>query len=421
MQSDRLELFKTILGVQSKSRKSEKMEDFILDFADALPFDVDLTMDDGNIYITKGRASTYPTFVAHTDTVHNIVADDEFQVVQTGDLLYGLNPIKKKMQGIGGDDKVGIFLALTLLEELDVVKVAFFRDEEVGCVGSAFADMDFFTKSAFVLEADRKGNDDFVRDISGVKLYGDNFAKAISPYLKLYGYKEYDFGGLTDVMLLKEMGLRVACANVSCGYYNPHMDGEIISIADVENTLNLFRDLAENLGYRKWKHTYQAPARRVQRYTGFNSTYYSTQKGTGGVQSFAEWKSSIKPATQQAAKSAAISVDSLLKADRELLEAAKDERAQAVNDYLNAGVWDDDDDETDIRDRSPMAQYGGRNPEYCPTCEQFGILDYDIEVGEWFCMICQDYVMDAELRVNALNALNDTNGVRSVATAVRVG
>jgi len=408
------------------------MEDFIIDYVDSLG--LVLVLKNGNIYVTKGKSSVYPTFVAHTDTVHSIVPDGQFQIVQTGDLLYGINPVRQKWQGIGGDDKVGIFLALVLLRDLPFVKVAFFKDEEIGCVGSAVADMKFFKNSAFVLEADRKGNDDFVTEISGVKLYGDNFSEAIKPFLKTYNYSEYDFGGLTDVMILKERGLRVACANVSCGYYNPHTDGETISIRDVQNTLDLFRDIAENLGYRKWKHSYQAPIRKTYRYMNGTeygwgdetnyANYWTRQKdgtyaqGSNRVTSFKQWDQQVAN-KKDVAKAIPATVASIIGQDRELLAQSKIEREAAVTEYVdNMGF---SDDETDMARRGTgSVGFGNGYNEWCPQCEEFGALEFDGVEADWFCLVCQQYLEESKAMAKA-RALLAEGEQMALTVGVRVG
>lgn len=435
MNKNDLKFLKAVLSVQSKSRNASRMEGFILDFVDYLGLTPN--MKNGNIYVTKGKASVYPTFVAHTDTVHSIVPDDQFKVVQTGDLLYGINPVQNKWQGVGGDDKVGIFLALTLLKELPAVKVAFFADEEIGCMGSAQADMKFFRNSSFVLEADRKGNKDFVSDISGVKLYGDNFSAAIKPYLLEYGYEEFDFGGLTDVMTLKENGLRVACANVSCGYYNPHTDGEMVSISDVQNVLNLFRALAENLGYRKWKHTYQPPVRKMYRYMGdygwssddrdaYRTAYYTANgyaKPGSKVSSFKSWEQG----RQKDDRPNPLTVADIVNKDRELLSLGESSLEDLADEYLD-GIGAVSDDETDramgaADDPYMFNGYDLSRGDFCPHCEAHGALDWDATWNDYFCLICQNYVLQA---VADSGAYGEGVGAaeiadRMVAAGIRVG
>jgi tripeptide aminopeptidase len=198
----------------------------------------------GNLYITKGKAQSFPCVVAHLDSVHAIGSD--LSILEYNGMLTGFNRNTMQQAGIGGDDKCGIYIALKCLEQFDNIKLAFFVDEERGCIGSGQADMLFFKDCKFVLQADRRGKSDFITNASGTDLSGADFQKAVQPYLTLYGFKK-ERGMMTDVMTLKENGLAVACANVSCGYYRPHSKDEYIVIADVENTLNLFKSIIKNL------------------------------------------------------------------------------------------------------------------------------------------------------------------------------
>ncbi len=233
-----------VLAIQSYSGKEFRMFAYLIRYCkrNNIPFNVD--RNNGNIYITKGEADTYPCIVAHMDTVHQI-NDWPLQVIESRGMLTGFDPGAMKQSGIGGDDKCGVYIALRCLEENDSLKVAFFVSEETGCVGSYAADMDFFSNTRFVLQADRREMSDFIVNASGTDLSGKEFQKAVAPYLKLYGFGKTS-GMMTDVMALKENGLKVACANVSCGYHRPHCNDEYVVIRQVENTLNLFLDIITN-------------------------------------------------------------------------------------------------------------------------------------------------------------------------------
>ena len=239
----RLNYLKKCLNVQSKSYKQENMVAFLKKEVNRISKGnaIKLYEDNGNLYITKGVGKTYPCVVAHMDTVHSIVED--FQIYELEDVLFSFDTKKFKQVGIGGDDKVGIFCALEALQTFDTIKIAFFRDEEVGCIGSGLADMDFFSDVSFVLQADRRGYKDFVRKISGNMLYDDKFANAIEEVLVKYGKEECLLGGSTDVNVLHRKGIGVAVANCSCGYYKPHSDGEYVVISEVFATSDLFRDI----------------------------------------------------------------------------------------------------------------------------------------------------------------------------------
>lgn len=231
-------LLEEILNIQSYTHKTDRMTNYIA--SKCVEMGCYVYEDNGNLYVTKGDAENYPCIVAHTDTVHDIIRG--YKVIMDDNIAMAYDVINNKPTGIGGDDKVGIYIALQCLTDLPYCKAAFFRDEEIGCEGSYLADLDFFNDCRFVLQCDRKGNSDFINNIMGVELYGKSFRKAISPILKKYGYRERD-GGMTDVYQLKENGLGIAVANMSCGYYNPHTDGEIVNFEDVRNCLSMVKDI----------------------------------------------------------------------------------------------------------------------------------------------------------------------------------
>lgn len=253
-----LELLKEVLSIQTYSHDQEQMLEYLVNYIFGKE-NITWQIDNGNLYITKGDSETFPCIVAHMDTVHQITSD--LTIIQHNDLLGGYNMLEMNPTGIGGDDKVGVFIALSLLDELDDIKVAFFRDEEVGCEGSYLADMDFFNDCRFVLQADRRGNKDFIVDASGVELSSDRFRKDVKKIVKRYGYA-FRSGMMTDVMALKENDIKCSVANVSCGYYRPHTATEYVVISDVKNCLELFHDICVSMTdiyyheYRKIVYSY---------------------------------------------------------------------------------------------------------------------------------------------------------------------
>ena len=123
------------MGVQSATYETQEMDNFIYERFQEISKnseeDFRYIYEAGNTYITKGmHAKTYPCVVAHTDTVHDIHKD--FTLYDDNTIMFAMDMTQGLQVGIGGDDKVGIYVALEMLRELDVVKVAFFRDEETG-------------------------------------------------------------------------------------------------------------------------------------------------------------------------------------------------------------------------------------------------------------------------------------------------
>lgn len=270
---------KEILAIQTYSYEQWRMFAYLIRECNRNNYDY--FVEDGNIYVCKGNAEKYPCIVAHMDSVHEIGAD--LHPVEIDGNVTGIDRTTMQQSGIGGDDKVGIYIALECLNYFDNVKAVFFRDEEVGCVGSSLALMDFFNDCNFVLQCDRRGNSDFITNASGTELCSKSFKKAIKPIADQYGYK-FGNGMMTDVMTLKQKGLKVSCANISCGYYNPHMDNEYVNINDVENCLNLvfciFNDLVN-----EYPHNYTEVVRMSYKPL-YNSKKFIGSYGWGGYDNY---------------------------------------------------------------------------------------------------------------------------------------
>lgn len=265
------EKLREVLSIQSVSHDQFRMFAYIVRQVKQIPNAV-MFIDDGNLYITKGDAPTYPCMVAHMDTVHDIT-DDLFPLEFNG-MITGFDRINMEQVGIGGDDKVGIFIALECLRDFDNMKVAFFRDEEVGCHGSYGAQMDFFNDCRFVLQCDRRGNSDFITDAGGVELSSKCFQDDLLPIISSYGYK-FANGMMTDVMALKENQIEVSVANISCGYYNPHMPNEYVDVFDVMSCLDMCQTIIRyctDTYTHRYKPRYVAPVTPYSKYAKVSNT-----------------------------------------------------------------------------------------------------------------------------------------------------
>lgn len=238
-----MELLLDLFAIDSKSKKEDRMIAFLTEYISTKYPDATLIVDDfGNIYVKKGNSKTFPCIVAHIDTIFNFNPNKTILTYEK--FIFGFDEVNNNFLGLGADDKNGIWVALKCLEKYDSIKLAFFVGEEIGCVGSNKADMTFFKDCRFVLQCDRKNNCDFITSIMGTDLCGTNFIKKIP--LANFGYS-ITSGLSTDVWKLKEKGLKVACCNISCGYYNPHTDREITNFKDLTNCFNLVCWIIENM------------------------------------------------------------------------------------------------------------------------------------------------------------------------------
>ena len=265
-----MELLKSLYGVHSPSNKEDGMRTFLLkELANKKYGGASSSVDEhGNILITKGVSTSYPCAVAHIDEVHNTGIT---HVLELDGALIGLNSKLHSQNGIGADDKNGIWCALKLLEENPIMKVALFVGEEVGCIGSGKVNMAFFDDCQFVLEADRKGGSDFINSIAGMDLCSKEFLEDAK--IESFGYKA-TFGMMTDVQKLKARGLKVSCCNISCGYYEPHTKNEYTIFSELTNCLELMRGIVA-LG-KEYPHEYVAPVYTPPTYGGTSAPRYGT-------------------------------------------------------------------------------------------------------------------------------------------------
>lgn len=242
-----------VLRIQSHTYQQFRMFRYLIKQIRSIP-DCRYHTKRGNLYVTKGKARRYPAVVAHMDTVHPIVED--LSLIQSGNLITGFNRVTMTQTGIGGDDKVGIYIALQCLMIFKKLKVVFFRDEECGCKGSSEADLPFFNNCNFILQCDRMNNHDFVTVGAGIELSSKKFQSTIQSTIARKKYR-FSKGSLTDVVMLKSLGVECCVANISCGYYRPHTIHEYVDLADVENCLQLVTALIQQYGATYFPHDHK--------------------------------------------------------------------------------------------------------------------------------------------------------------------
>lgn len=172
----------------------------------------------GNFILVHGQAPVM--LVAHLDTVHEQPVKD-ICVSADGNII--MSP-----QGIGGDDRCGVF-ALVKIYRLSKIKpwLLFCCDEEIGGLGAkkfclAHQQLQLpndLDNLKFIIELDRKGKNDAV------------FYRCDNPdftaYISGKGFTTAQ-GSFSDISLIApELG--IAAVNLSCGYYAAHTRHEYIN------------------------------------------------------------------------------------------------------------------------------------------------------------------------------------------------
>ena len=189
----------------------------------------DVVVDDGFIY---ARGNIPYLVTAHMDTVHKEPVKEFYEFTDKDG-----NHILSSPQGIGGDDRCGIYMILDIIKNYKP-SVLFCEDEEKGCIGSEkFCKTKYINELSdmkFLIELDRAYNKDAVfYDCENL-----DFIKFIE---KTTGYKE-TIGSFTDISSLAPV-CKVAAVNFSCGYYHAHTLQEEVNVEEMLNTIEVVKKL----------------------------------------------------------------------------------------------------------------------------------------------------------------------------------
>ena len=219
----------------------------------------------GNLYMVKGEGlkvegeelKGYPTLVCHLDQVQALHSED-FEVREDNGMLYGWSEQNQRREGLGADDKNGIFVCLRCLEDCPQLKVFMAVGEEKGCIGSSRCDLSFFADSLYVLEPDCKGGEETHVVLKGIPCASKAFVEALQ--LETNGYTITEGKG-SDIFALTLSGIGVSCANIPVGYHHPHKDDEYTVLSELDNTLAYVRHLVQTLN-RRYPHEYKSDTQR---------------------------------------------------------------------------------------------------------------------------------------------------------------
>ena len=197
------------------------------------------------------------------DTVHRshieyIINKERLDIVEDDGKLTARHPNTDKQTGIGGDDKCGVYVCLEMFNKFDVLKGAFFVEEEIGMLGSRQADDNFFSNVGYAIQFDAP-SDNWISEVcSGVKLFDQEFKEEITQTLNESGYTKFSIDPFTDVNQLATK-YDFNCLNLGCGYYRQHTDSEYVVIEEVSNSLKAGEKLITKLGLEKYTHNKITP------------------------------------------------------------------------------------------------------------------------------------------------------------------
>ena len=226
-------------------------------------------IDEPGFLYAKGKVPVL--LVAHMDTVHNEQCKE-------------INHVNDKIsspQGIGGDDRCGVFIIMNLVKELNC-SVLLCEDEETGAVGARN-----FTKATYkykddsgeeidvkyienlgvnyMVEFDRKGNNDAVFYSCDNKDFID-FVEDMTCF-------KWARGSFSDISVLMPAA-KLSGVNLSCGYYNAHQLNEYVIYDEMMDTLEAAKAMIKEKCEKPFEYVakkYEYPKYNYQSY--HSSTY----------------------------------------------------------------------------------------------------------------------------------------------------
>lgn len=248
---------KEILSIPTFTKKEYRLIDYIREWSivNNLLYHQD---DYGNVYLTKGIISGleyYPCVTAHLDSVQakqipfihdNTRLDVQVEMVNEQTKLF------VEGMGIGGDDKCGVVIALSLFAHTEKLKVVLFVEEEGGSHGSNHMDIDWFHDVGYVIGFDSPELNRAAYSCVGNRLFSEElFIERIEPICSFYGIDNFRAEPNTDVRNIREK-TNIPCMNFGSGYYNPHQDTEYCIYEDMNVSFNLGLSLIEHLGIKMY-------------------------------------------------------------------------------------------------------------------------------------------------------------------------
>ena len=257
------DLMYKVLSVPSYTSKEHRMMEFLMSYAREKGYDGEID-EKGNIYLCKGNppdGGYYPCVTAHMDTVQYeqipfILAGTPIPLVT--EEINGKHRVYAENFGLGGDDKAGIVIALTIVDKLPACKAVFFVEEEAGCEGSRNVDLSWFKDVGYIMAFDSPEGNCASWSCCGECLFDKTFYDTYLVELgEKYGLTRFMSHPYTDVMILR-MDTALMCMNFGAGYYKYHTPYEYCIAEEMDNAAAMGIYLIGRLGFKEYLFPYSS-------------------------------------------------------------------------------------------------------------------------------------------------------------------
>lgn len=190
--------------------------------------------DAGNVWLTCQLPST-TLITSHTDTVHDAFDDTQEITWQEPENIIRLSD-DSDTACLGADDGAGVAIALAMIAAGKSYDFVFYREEEVGSIGSSVSARDNperYRTYQRAIAFDRRGKHDVITHQRWGNTASTTFAQALADMLNAANptldYAPCDQGVFTDTANLAH--LVEECTNISVGYRWEHSPDEELDLA----------------------------------------------------------------------------------------------------------------------------------------------------------------------------------------------
>lgn len=170
------------------------------------------------------------TLIAHLDTVHRLLPQKFYHDVEQTTIW--------SPQGLGADDRAGIFSILKIVEAGYRPSIIFTTKEESGAIGAYNFIREISEPKVptnFLIELDRCGENDAV--------YYDLDVPEFEKYITTFDFKTA-YGSFSDISIIAP-GWKIPAVNLSVGYMYEHSLGEILNYENMFDTIEKVKKILD--------------------------------------------------------------------------------------------------------------------------------------------------------------------------------
>lgn len=194
----------------------------------------------GENFMVIYKSPSLPWLVAHIDVVHDWYKESR------NELIIHNNEYYWSPNGLGADDRAGVYALLFLYHQGLEVNYLFTDYEEIGGLG-AHEFCSYFDKMInppYFIEIDRKGYKEAV--FYNNDELNHTFVSIIKKHFDIFT------GSFSDISIIGKH-FNVCSVNLSAGYYNQHSNAEYLIYSHLVYTLEKVPELIKELGHKKYE------------------------------------------------------------------------------------------------------------------------------------------------------------------------